>query len=81
MSRVNIKRFYNLYEIIKDDLFQTGIEGTESRKSKCKSIVKADKFGGNILEATMVPDLIRGKKYAIRGANIVKWLQKNGKRG
>jgi hypothetical protein len=72
--KIDSKKFYSLYEIARDDLFETGAESFTDKKNKSRAIITSDKFGGNILQSMMVPDLLRGKKYAIQGVNIIRWL-------
>lgn len=71
--KIDAKKFYSLYEIVRDDLFETGAENLSSRKTKCRAIITSDKLTNNYLNAAIVPD-VRGRKYAIRGSDIIRFL-------
>ena len=73
------EKFYSLYEIAKDDIFETGRESFTDRKNKSRAIINADKFTNNRLKTMMVPDpeVKNRVKYAIRGSDIIVWLANN----
>lgn len=73
-TAIDAKKFYTLYEIARDDLFETGLKNQETRKSRCRMIITTDKYTNNYLKSAIVPDEIRGRKYAIRGEDIIKYL-------
>jgi hypothetical protein len=71
---IDAKKFYSLYEIARDDLFETGAPNMSTRRIRARNAIRADKVTNNYLETSIVPDIRAGQKYAIRGENIIKYL-------
>ena len=73
---IDSKRIYNLYEIYRDDLFETGEININTRKSRSQRIILSDNMTNKYLKAKLVPDKHRiGRfKYAVKGENIITWL-------
>lgn len=82
INKIDGQKFYTLYEISVDDLFNTKIASLGTRRAKCRAIIRTDSLTNNYLKAKLVPDS-RGIKYSIRGSNIIKYLvnkEDNGNR-
>lgn len=68
-KKINPKKFYTLYEIVKDEL----IPGA-TIYNRLKNIVLNDYVVKGPLQAVKLPRGLNGSQYNILGINIIKYL-------